>query len=140
MYLKTPIPQQSKLVYCAELGMDAPELVGIKIRIGDDFIAVPNAVDRLVCKHTDLDSVDETHTFALDGHVVYQNDDCAVEMYMDNYLSADDAAEEGDYCAACAGSGEGQYDGSRCGYCGGSGVPKGPLEEQEDRRDYEGDR
>ena len=94
MYLKTPIPQQSKLVFCAELGMDAPELAGVKIRIGDDFIAVPNAVDRLVCKHTDLDSVDETHTFALDGHVVYQNDDCAVEMYMDNYLSADETAEE----------------------------------------------
>lgn len=38
-----------------------------------------------------------------------------------------------DICSYCNGSGEGQYDGTRCSSCGGSGVER----EEDDRRDYE---
>lgn len=41
--------------------------------------------------------------------------------------------DEPSYCPCCNGSGEGQYDGSRCSACGGKGVER----EEDDRRDYE---
>ena len=46
------------------------------------------------------------------------------EMY--EYDESDDDVqvvenEEGGYCPACAGSGEGQYEGSRCSTCKGRG-------------------
>ena len=47
---------------------------------------------------------------------------------------------EPEICIYCNGSGEGQYDGTRCGYCGGKGTISHDMEEQEDRRDYERDR
>ncbi len=33
--------------------------------------------------------------------------------------------EEEEYCPSCSGTGEGQYDGSRCSTCGGSGEVRG---------------
>ena len=30
--------------------------------------------------------------------------------------------KDDDYCPACAGTGEGQYDGTRCQYCKGKGI------------------
>lgn len=35
-----------------------------------------------------------------------------------------------DYCLACSGSGEGQYDGSICPVCHGRGVPPDPVKLQ----------
>lgn len=43
-------------------------------------------------------------------------------------------------CGACAGSGEGMYDGTRCASCGGSGVPRDYDEEERReaaREDYD---
>ena len=38
---------------------------------------------------------------------------------------SDEPEEDDDgYCGACAGTGEGQYDGTRCSVCGGRGVRK----------------
>lgn len=48
--------------------------------------------------------------------------------------------EEEGLCVACAGSGEGMYDGSRCASCGGSGVPRDYDEEERynaAREDYD---
>lgn len=52
---------------------------------------------------------------------------------------ADDAIEDDDepgYCPYCAGSGEGMYDGTRCGHCHGSGVER----DESNREDWEADR
>ena len=38
--------------------------------------------------------------------------------------------DEGEYCHACAGTGEGQYDGSRCFVCKGRGFIA-PIEDDE---------
>ena len=48
--------------------------------------------------------------------------------------------DEPELCTYCNGSGEGMYDGTRCGHCGGRGTMRHDMEEQEDRRDYERDR
>lgn len=36
------------------------------------------------------------------------------------------------YCAACSGSGEGQYDGSTCDYCHGTGMESGVIDNEPD--------
>lgn len=71
---------------------------------------------------------------------------CGEEMDMDK-LDSDQCCvdckkpdeTEPELCTACNGSGEGQYDGTRCPYCKGSGTLRFE-EEEEDRRDYELDR
>jgi len=46
--------------------------------------------------------------------------------YLQGYDPATDAPEEDDgYCPTCAGTGEGQYDGSSCSDCKGRGYRKG---------------
>lgn len=52
----------------------------------------------------------------------------------DEELEIDD--DEPGYCPQCSGSGEGQFDGSRCHACGGSGVERN----DEGREDWEADR
>lgn len=49
-----------------------------------------------------------------------------------DFAESDD--NEPDYCPSCAGTGEGQYDGTRCSHCGGSGVLK---DKSEDGPEYE---
>ena len=52
---------------------------------------------------------------------------------------ADDAIEDDDepgYCPQCNGSGEGMYDGSKCGHCHGSGVER----DESNREDWEAER
>ena len=44
--------------------------------------------------------------------------------------------DEAGYCPQCSGSGEGQFDGSRCSSCGGSGVER----DDSGREDYEAER
>jgi len=44
--------------------------------------------------------------------------------------------DEPGYCPNCAGSGEGMYDGTRCGSCGGSGVER----DDSGREDWEASR
>lgn len=48
-------------------------------------------------------------------------------------------AEEDPLCGACAGSGEGMYDGTTCGTCRGTGVCR-PERDDGGREDYEYDR
>ena len=43
-------------------------------------------------------------------------------MIDDEVIEQED--EEDDYCQACAGTGEGQYDGARCWSCKGKGIIK----------------
>lgn len=45
--------------------------------------------------------------------------------------------EDDGYCTACAGTGEGQYDGASCSYCRGKGyvVPKWYIEDSLDEPD-----
>ena len=52
----------------------------------------------------------------------------------DEELEVDD--DEESYCPQCNGSGEGMYDGTRCGSCGGSGVER----DNSRREDWEADR
>ena len=48
--------------------------------------------------------------------------DAIMDMLNDSISSEDDNAGDNNTCVACNGSGEGQYDGTRCSSCGGSGV------------------
>ena len=50
-----------------------------------------------------------------------------------------DAEDEDLLCGACAGSGEGMYDGSTCGTCRGTGTVA-PERDDDGREDYEYDR
>jgi len=46
-----------------------------------------------------------------------------------NAVSTDDEEEDDVHCVTCAGSGEGQYDGTRCPVCKGRGVVQKPSED-----------
>lgn len=61
-------------------------------------------------------------------------DDCACCLGADEELEDDEPG----ICPACNGSGEGQYDGSRCGSCGGWGEQRvSPEPDPDDRRDHD---
>ena len=49
-----------------------------------------------------------------------QEDEAACKLYGFEFLGDTDSG----YCTACSGSGEGQYDGTRCYACHGTGVEK----------------
>ena len=51
----------------------------------------------------------------IDENTVFPGDDEDAE-------AAEESGDDDDYCSTCAGTGEGQYDGTSCSNCGGSGV------------------
>jgi hypothetical protein len=73
----------------------------------DSYVSPMKATDTLIDELTGQGYDDDTITQIVD----------AVEQF----ISSNDSSEEADYCFACNGSGEGQYDGSSCSTCGGSG-------------------
>ena len=89
--------------------------------------------DYLAIRMTDLGSmryyggfeyVKQEHTMELGGFVFYSTESSRVQKHWDQL----EPEVEPELCAACNGSGEGQYDGTRCGYCGG----RGSVETKED--------
>ena len=100
------------------------------LHVNEEFRAEAlNSVGRGTCDHcgeecklSDLLLVFINECMCKDCKEAYQQDDERVcGMYGFEYLGDD---PDSGYCTTCSGSGEGQYDGTRCWACKGSGVEK----------------
>ena len=80
-------------------------------------------------------SIPEISQFSCEGCIKYSHDtDCECDCKDGEIFVSEDYEEEKPICGHCAGSGEGQYDGTRCTYCKGTGEER-TGEDERDRYD-----
>lgn len=98
-----------------ELGLDMRS--ACRIYRGEDFLAVTLRDDRSMQYYGGFEYVDKAYRMEAGEYVFYYTDDDRV--YGHHSRVQDD---EDEICSECNGSGEGQYDGTRCQHCGGQGT------------------
>ena len=87
---------------------------------GLDFLAIAKHDLNAMRYYGGFEYVDQLHVMDMGAYVFYSTEDARVE----NHWGQCEPEVEPELCTACNGSGEGQYDGTRCSYCGGSGSIK----------------
>lgn len=65
----------------------------------------------------------------------YVEDDIRQAMDEMGLMASEDEVEDDGYCTSCAGTGEGQYDGTKCRSCGGKGFNRGVSDDDFDEPD-----
>ena len=84
---------------------------------GQDFLAVSSHGKASFEYYSGFEYIAPELRLDVGGYVFYSTEDARVE----NHWEQCKPEVEPELCTACNGSGEGQYDGTRCSYCGGRG-------------------
>lgn len=87
---------------------------------GKDFLAVRAHGESSFEYYSGFEYVKPEHRLCVGEFVFYSTDSDRVNDHWQQF----EPEVEPEVCSACNGSGEGQYDGTRCSYCGGKGATK----------------
>ena len=107
-----------------EVVLRAPEEAGIDRRAccrlyrGPDFLAIDKQDKAAMQYYGGFEYVDASCILEIGDMVFYSTEDNRVQGHHERLAPE----EEDELCTACNGSGEGQYDGTRCSYCHGRGT------------------
>lgn len=84
---------------------------------GKDFLAVSSHGKASFEYYSGFEYVAPELRLDVGGYVFYSTESSRVKSHWEQF----ETVAEPELCGACNGSGEGQYDGTRCSYCGGLG-------------------